>query len=67
MEVKTPAQRRLAESILALVRGLKVSRDLDLAEAALQEEREILIQLGDGQHELPFPKRGSRKPEPAHV
>lgn len=56
MEIKTPADRRLAESILALVRGLKLSQDLDLAESAIHVERELLAQLGGDQAELTFPR-----------
>jgi hypothetical protein len=58
MDIKTPADRDLAEHILPLLRGLKLSEDLDLAEAALRYERELTQQLnGNGQEELPFRDR----------
>jgi hypothetical protein len=37
--------RDIAEHILPLVRGLKLSRDLDLAEKAIQAERELTDKL----------------------
>lgn len=57
MEIKV--DRKLAEHVLPLLRGLKLSRDLDLAESALHAERDLLVQLGEnGQEELPFTRRG---------
>ena len=44
-EIKSEADRRLSEHVLILLRGLKLSRDLDLAECAIRAERELTDKL----------------------
>jgi hypothetical protein len=40
--MKIEIEPEIADHVLPLVRGLKLSRDLDLAEQAIRAEREIL-------------------------
>jgi hypothetical protein len=47
-EIKSDADRRLSEHVLILLRGLKLSRDLDLAESAIRAERELTDRLNGG-------------------
>lgn len=49
-------ETEVAQHILPLVRGLKLSRDLELAEQALHVEQEITRELHNGKtHKEPVP------------
>ncbi len=45
MAIRVEVDREIAKHLLPLVRGLKLSTDLDLAESAIRAERELTDKL----------------------
>jgi hypothetical protein len=62
-EIKSDGDRQLADHILAFLRGLKLSRNLDLAESAIRAERDLTQRLG----KPTAIDRNSHREEPAHA
>jgi hypothetical protein len=58
-KIDSEADRRLSEHILILLRGLKLSRDLELAESAIRAERELTDRLANA------PAKSKREMQPA--
>jgi len=63
-EMKIEIEPEIADHMLPLVRGLKLSRDLDLAEQAIRAEREILkAQNGNSSPRRPRRRKNPDGPE----
>jgi hypothetical protein len=64
VSIDKPAERKLADHVLVLLRGLRLSRDLELAEAAVKAERELTARLGTRSE---VDRNPNGKEEPVHA
>lgn len=57
MTILAPVERKLADHLLVLYRGLRLSDDLELAQAAIAAERELQQRMASNGAKTPIPYR----------